>query len=386
MKYKFTIALALSLIMGCAKTDQNKVEAERAAAVTAASLSNGASVDVPDKKVPRSKCDVCKGTGYVKHGDGHTTECPNCEPDRKDETPEIKQEEVQVTVEEQSEETSSDTAKCCGKDCKCEKGKCECKDKECLKAAIYMPADDIIPDNEDESYALYLEGLKEEVAEISTAAVGAPIIKMASFIQVVDDKLVGKRCCDDCICEGNCDCTYPGECLVKKNGGLPVKVCHGDYCTVYEAPKSPPAKEVKADSASDLEKQIAVAQDMLKHAAKSYLDKDYEKSARYIEHVAGILGKKEYADSPEMQTEEVQKIQKRVSRAFELLKEQGVDLEPMYVIPKKEYDDFLYQYSLWVKKYQSLEAQVKSQNGQSNFSNGVYRSYGFRRGGCSTCQ
>lgn len=413
MKYKIPLALALTLVLGCnPQTDKNKVEAERAAAVAAASLSNGASVDVPDKKVPRSKCDVCKGTGFVRHGDGHTTECPNCEPDKRDE---VMQEEVPVEKNEErccgpdcvckdcECKDKECLEKCCGPNCKCEKcickdkecvakcgpeckcEKCECKDKECLKAAIYVPSDEIIPDNEDECYVIYTDSLKEEVAEISAAAVGAPIIKVASFIKVIDDKLVGKRCCDDCICDGNCECTYPGECLVKQNGGLPVKVCHGDYCTTY----SPPAKEVKSDSDSDLEKQIAVAQDLMKHAARSYLDKDYEKSARYVEHAAGILNQKKYGDHPELKTAEVEKIQKRVNRAFELLKEQGVDLEPMYVIPKKEYDDFLYQYSLWVKKYQSLEAQVKQQNsanGQSYFGNGVYRSFGFRRGGCSTCQ
>lgn len=31
-------------------------------------------------KVPRKDCKTCKGTGKVTHGDGHSTECPDCDP------------------------------------------------------------------------------------------------------------------------------------------------------------------------------------------------------------------------------------------------------------------------------------------------------------------
>ncbi len=42
-----------------------------------------------------------------------------------------------------------------------------------------------------------------------------------------------QTCCQDCICGDNCQCTYPGECLVKKNKGWTVSRCDENGCRVY---------------------------------------------------------------------------------------------------------------------------------------------------------
>jgi len=44
--------------------------------------------------------------------------------------------------------------------------------------------------------------------------------------------MLNNKCCAHCICD-NCECKYPGECLIKKNNGWPVKVCKDDICEVY---------------------------------------------------------------------------------------------------------------------------------------------------------
>lgn len=444
---KQILCLSILFFVGCQpQLNQNNVDAERAAAVTAASLSDGASVDVtPNKKVKRSECTVCKGTGHVRHGDGHTTECPNCEPDPKDVNDEVKQEEASVsqtepkccgpdcTCEKCECKAKECLAKCCGPECKCEK--CECKDKECLKAALkweYSPSDDIVPDNEDESYTAYLENQKLEEAERLTKASkdsqksdGCPLaqdecpvnIHTASYKTMVADKKcedckcenctckdgekcvcencecnrskdmsnvrVGQRCCDDCICAGACLCTYPGECLVKANNGQPVKVCHDGVCTTYSPPAQQEPKNVGGVE-ENMGKRITVAQDMLKHAARSYLSKDYEKAGRYIEYVVGILNTKQFGDAPEMQTEEVKTMQRKVAKAMTMLKEQGVDFEPVYVFPKKEYDDFLFKYSEFLKEHENMKAQLNQMKNQGRPVNNGVRQRNFR-GSCATC-
>jgi hypothetical protein len=41
------------------------------------------------------------------------------------------------------------------------------------------------------------------------------------------------NCCKHCVCP-NCSCTYPGQCLINKNNGWPVKICDDDNtCVVY---------------------------------------------------------------------------------------------------------------------------------------------------------
>lgn len=50
----------------------------------------------------------------------------------------------------------------------------------------------------------------------------------------------GQKCCKHCICGDDCQCTYPGQCLVDKNGGWSVYICEkgacvncADTCTLY---------------------------------------------------------------------------------------------------------------------------------------------------------
>jgi hypothetical protein len=50
----------------------------------------------------------------------------------------------------------------------------------------------------------------------------------------------GQKCCKHCICGDECNCTYPGQCLVEKNGGWSVYICEqgacancADTCTLY---------------------------------------------------------------------------------------------------------------------------------------------------------
>lgn len=41
------------------------------------------------------------------------------------------------------------------------------------------------------------------------------------------------KCCEDCICDGECYCSYPGECLIKKNHGWAVMRCDEQTCRTY---------------------------------------------------------------------------------------------------------------------------------------------------------
>jgi hypothetical protein len=41
------------------------------------------------------------------------------------------------------------------------------------------------------------------------------------------------KCCPDCICGDNCQCDYPGQCLIAKQNGWPVSRCDGDECRTY---------------------------------------------------------------------------------------------------------------------------------------------------------
>ena len=40
-------------------------------------------------------------------------------------------------------------------------------------------------------------------------------------------------CCEDCNCGAECECAYPGECLIKKNHGWPVTICSNNTCRTY---------------------------------------------------------------------------------------------------------------------------------------------------------
>lgn len=50
---------------------------------------------------------------------------------------------------------------------------------------------------------------------------------------LVKEVTIVAQCCDHCICGDSCSCVYPGQCLIKKNNGWPVKICDGNKCAVY---------------------------------------------------------------------------------------------------------------------------------------------------------
>lgn len=57
------------------------------------------------------------------------------------------------------------------------------------------------------------------------------------YCEVPKNGLVGNllgddKCCSHCICN-DCKCEYPGQCLIEKNAGWPVKICSGDVCETY---------------------------------------------------------------------------------------------------------------------------------------------------------
>lgn len=47
-------------------------------------------------KVPTKDCTTCKGTGKVRQGDGHVTECPDCDPTLSAAEPELPVEKMQA--------------------------------------------------------------------------------------------------------------------------------------------------------------------------------------------------------------------------------------------------------------------------------------------------
>lgn len=56
--------------------------------------------------------------------------------------------------------------------------------------------------------------------------------EVGDYRDLVSQPIKADGCCFDCICK-DCDCTYPGECIIKANKGWPVKICDGDTCRIY---------------------------------------------------------------------------------------------------------------------------------------------------------
>lgn len=70
------------------------------------------------------------------------------------------------------------------------------------------------------------------------SAVSIVYQKKINSIPAVKDEFVVQlqnkpKCCDHCICEDDCNCAYPGECLVNRHNGWPVTICDGDVCIKY---------------------------------------------------------------------------------------------------------------------------------------------------------
>jgi hypothetical protein len=60
-------------------------------------------------------------------------------------------------------------------------------------------------------------------------------------------KAAAKKCCEDCNCRGECNCSYPGQCLIEsakpKNCKIIVQHCHGGrYCETREY--TPPSGDI----------------------------------------------------------------------------------------------------------------------------------------------
>ncbi len=78
------------------------------------------------------------------------------------------------------------------------------------------------------------DGLHQEkcpYCEDKGGSVGEEAVVPVKQVAVVEPSL--KKCCQDCICDGECKCRYAGECLVKKHNGWAVQVCDETECRVY---------------------------------------------------------------------------------------------------------------------------------------------------------
>jgi hypothetical protein len=102
-----------------------------AAVIVAGAKIKSRKIDI-EKKYPRSKCPICKGTGKVKEGDGVVeveAECPYCEPDKKsgDTTPEKAMEHTPIILSPNTKEPED----------KCQEGKCPIKPVPAKPTTIY---------------------------------------------------------------------------------------------------------------------------------------------------------------------------------------------------------------------------------------------------------
>lgn len=230
----------------------------------------------PDEKPYQKDCTVCQGTGYVKHGDGHVTKCPNCRPNPSD--PATEPFDLQEAVQSQ------------------------------------------------------LENIKKEISSACVAA------KEAS------DATIAKL-----------------EAQLKE---------------AEEKAKAAPVKETPKVNA--FASEVDKANELMLQASEEFL------AGRFVE--SGELVKKARA-IPDL-TEE---IQKRIAKASRLLKEKGVNVEPVYVVPKKEYDSKLAELKSlrehnaalkkWGEDWKTYSNSVK-QSYPAAWKNSYGMSYG--DGGCSS--
>lgn len=306
----------LFCLLGCEQTsivDSAVVDAERAAAVVIAS-NDDITPEAPDDdevKVPRKDCKVCKGTGRIKHGDGHFTDCTNCEPSNDIGA---KSEDI---IEElpgamPPEETPAYCKNCfaaeiltgkkceCGIDCKCEGGECV-------------------------------------------------LVKSKPPI----DAFVSKKCCEDCICKDRCGCSYAGECLVNLNGGKPVTICKGNRCTIYSNPNAIPMPEPEIDDGIDISYKLELAEKLLKQAAIEYKEKKFSESAAHIRHVMHLLKKSKHQSvSGGLST--------KINAAIKNLEAQGENFDSVYIIPKQEYDKFVSDYWKYIENVELMKARLQA--------------------------
>lgn len=225
----------------------------------------------PDEKPFQKDCDVCKGTGYVKHGDGHVTKCPNCKPNPSEPF------DVQAEVDKKVKEASD-------------------KIREQIEARS----------------AEIVKKFEEEQNRLAEATKPAP---------------------------------------------EPVK----------ETPK------VNA-FASEVDK----ANELMLQASEEFLAGHFAESGELVKKARSL---------PDLSDD----INRRIAKASKLLKEKGVNVEPVYVVPKKEYDakmakiEALRKDNEALKKW-GLEWQAHSKAQQQSYPAAWKNSYGqsYSDGGCSS--
>lgn len=225
----------------------------------------------PDEKPFQKDCDVCKGTGYVKHGDGHVTKCPNCKPNPSEPF------DVQAEVDAKVQAIASEL-----------KQKLDAREAE-VKAQ-----------------------LEEAAKKLEEATKPAP---------------------------------------------EPVK----------ETPK------VNA-FASEVDK----ANELMLQASEEFLAGHFAESGELVKKARSL---------PDLSDD----INRRIAKASKLLKEKGVNVEPVYVVPKKEYDAQIAKLNALRKDNEALkkwgmEWQAHSKAQQQSYPAAWKNSYGqsYEGGGCSS--
>ena len=89
MKNTYNVITATLIVIFCITSVSAYAIGPTAAVIIAGAKIKARKVD-DDKKYPRSKCPICKGTGKVKEGDGTVeviAECPHCYPDKSGDLP-----------------------------------------------------------------------------------------------------------------------------------------------------------------------------------------------------------------------------------------------------------------------------------------------------------
>lgn len=78
--WKAFLAFLASLTADPAAIDRETPRATAAVAAAYATFATGEADPQPaPKPTPDGKCKSCNGRGYIIHGDGHRTDCPNCQ-------------------------------------------------------------------------------------------------------------------------------------------------------------------------------------------------------------------------------------------------------------------------------------------------------------------
>ena len=156
-------------------------------------------------------------------------------------------------------------------------------------------------------------------------------------------------------------------------------------CSIAYSEDAPVPSE--SENAGVIDSRIVLAQDLLKHAAKAYIAKDFEHSARYIEQVQTVLSPKTYGDGPDQPA--ILALQRKVNRARTMLSEQGIELAEVVVLPRGEYEDFLVKYHAFIKHHEQTKNELNALKASRASQPQVQYQYQYqqrRSMGCSSCR